>query len=155
MNNKEFIHTFFKKRVGILATMHTKEKVMLPLLEEGLGIKVKVPENLNTDRFGTFTRDISRMGNQLEAAKHKAEYAMKLTGETLAFASEGSFGPHPLFSFLPFNREIVLLIDTENQLEIIGEAGTTDTNYSQKVVKSFQEALDFGESVGFPDHALE
>jgi hypothetical protein len=79
---------------------------------------------------------------------------MKLTGETLAFASEGSFGPHPLISFLPFNREIVLLIDTINQLEIIGEAGTTDTNYSHKVVQKFQEALDFGESVGFPDHAL-
>jgi hypothetical protein len=61
MNKKELIHTFFKKRVGILATMHAKEKVMLPLLEEGLGIKVKVPENLNTDRFGTFTRDIPRI----------------------------------------------------------------------------------------------
>ncbi len=38
----------FSNRVGILATMHQKEIVIAPLLEQ-LGIKVIVPPDFNTD----------------------------------------------------------------------------------------------------------
>lgn len=154
MRKTENMHTFFKKRVGVLATMHSKEKVISPILEKELGIKIVVPENFNTDLFGTFTRDIDRIGDQLEAAKHKAEQVMLLTGESLAISSEGSFGPHPFMPFVPFNREIVLLLDKENKLEIFGESGTTDTNYNHKEISNLQEAYDFCESVGFPEHAV-
>ena len=154
MSTKEIIHSFFKNRVGILATMHRKEEVISPILEKELGIKVIVPENFNSDQFGTFTGDIERIGNQFEAARHKARGSMELYGETLAFASEGSFGPHPLIPVLPFNREIILLIDKENDMEIIGTATTTETNFNQKAVKTFKEAYDFSLSVGFPEHAV-
>ncbi len=154
MNEKEVIHSFFKHRIGILATMHQKETVMLPILEDRLGIKVKVPIDFNTDRFGTFTRDIERTGDQLEAAKHKAEYAMSLTGETLAISSEGIFGPHPFLPWVPYNREIVFLIDRENEFEIFGEASTMDTNYKQMKIEKFQDAQEFCETVGFPEHAV-
>ncbi|MCA1031151.1 hypothetical protein LCL95_08965 [Bacillus timonensis] len=154
MNEKERIYSFFHHRVGILATMHEKEKVMAPLLEDKLGIKVKVPKHLNTDQFGTFTRDIERMGNQLEAAKHKAEHALALTGETIGISSEGIFGPHPMFPWVAHNREIVYLVDKENKFEIFGEAVTTDTNYKQKGIKNIQEALLFCVEVGFPEHGV-
>ncbi|RBW67418.1 DUF6671 family protein [Bacillus taeanensis] len=154
MNKQEILDSFFKGRVGVLATMHHKEKVIAPILEKELGIEVIVPENFNTDRFGTFTREIDRAGNQLEAAKRKAEHAMSVTGKTLAFASEGSFGPHPLFSFVPFNREIIVLVDKKHHLEIIGESQTTDTNYAQKTIKTFQEAYEFCKEAGFPEHAV-
>jgi len=131
MDKEKIVHSFFKGRVGILATMHKKEEVISPILEKELGIKVIVPEGFNSDQFGTFTRDIERMGNQFEAARHKAISAIDLYGQTLAFASEGSFGPHPLIPFVPFNREIVLLVDKENNIEISGVATTTETNYSQ------------------------
>ncbi|QZT35026.1 hypothetical protein HUR95_07295 [Caldalkalibacillus thermarum TA2.A1] len=101
----------FNNRIGVLATMHKKEVVMAPLLKKELGVKIIVPERFNTDCFGTFTREIDRAGNQLEAARLKAQKALSITGEALAFASEGAFSPHPVFPFVPYNREIVLLLD--------------------------------------------
>lgn len=154
MDKEKYIHTFFKNRIGILATMHKKEKVISPILTKELDIRIQIPKGFNTDRFGTFTRDIERMGNQIEAARHKAQGAMVLSGGTLAFASEGIFGPHPENPFLPLNREIILLLDKDNDLEIIGEAATIDTNYRQCVVKTFQDAYKFALSAGFPQHGV-
>ena len=60
--------------------MHGKEKVIVPILESELGVKVILPKNFNSDQFGTFTGDTARTGNQLEAARLKVQSAMKLTG---------------------------------------------------------------------------
>jgi hypothetical protein len=68
-------HSLFCDRVGVLATMHQKERVIAPLLERELGIKVVVPQNFDTDAFGTFTREIKRPGDQLQAARLKAQKA--------------------------------------------------------------------------------
>ena len=87
--------TLFKDRIAVLGTMHQKERVIAPLLEKELGIKVTVPENFNTDKFGSFTREIDRPGSQIEAARLKVQQALLLTGENLGIASEGSFAPHP------------------------------------------------------------
>lgn len=144
----------FANRVGILATMHHKEKVIAPLLEQHLGIKVVVPENFDTDTFGTFTREIKRTGDQLEAAILKAEKGLALTGETLALASEGTFGPHPLVSYLPCNREIVVLLDKSHDIKLVGQKFSTDTNYSHKQIKNIEEAYEFALKAGFPEHGL-
>ena len=144
----------FANRVGILATMHQKERVIAPLLQQHLGIKVVVPESFDTDVFGTFTREIKRTGDQLEAAILKAERALALTGETLALASEGTFGPHPHVSYLPCNREIVVLLDKSNDIKFVGQEFSLDTNYSHKQVKNFEEAYQFALKVGFPEHGL-
>ncbi len=154
MNKKDLIHSLFEDRIGVLASMHKKEEVIAPILEKELGIKLIVPENFNTDQYGTFTLDIDRMGNQLEAAKHKVKGVLTLTGESLGFSSEGIFGSHPVIPFLPFNREIVLLFDKENELEIVGVAATSDTNHDQKKIKSYQEAYDFSVKGGFPEHGV-
>lgn len=146
--------SFFTERVGILATMHQKEKAIAPLLEQELGIKVVVPPNLNTDIFGTFTREIKRQGTQLEAARLKAQKALSLTNETLAFASEGTFGPHPALSYLPCNREIVLLLDKTNNLEVVGQEFSTETNYNQQTIKTLEAAYNFADKIGFPQHGL-
>ena len=146
-------HPLFTNRVGVIATMHHKEKVIAPILERELGIKVIVPNNFDTDAFGTFTREVERKGTQLEAARLKAEKALAVTGD-LAFASEGTFGPHPAIPFIACNREIVILLDRANEIEIVGQEFSTETNYSHKVVKSFQEALDFCKQVGFPEHGV-
>lgn len=154
MNEKDVIHSFFNHRTGILATMHHKEKVISPVVEEKLGIPVEVPLQFDTDQFGTFTGDIDRTGNQLEAAKLKAERGMLLSGKTIGIASEGIFGPHPYIPWIPYNREIIFLMDKENKFEIFGEATTTVTNYNHTMIKNHQEANDFCETVGFPDHAV-
>lgn len=144
----------FSDRLAVLATMHQKEKVIAPLLEQELGIKIIVPPDFNTDIFGTFTRETKRPGTQIEAARLKAEKALEITGESLAIASEGSFAPHPLVPYIYSNREIVIFLDKVNNLEIIGEEFSTDTNFSHQVIKNLDEAYTFAQKVGFPEHGL-
>lgn len=144
----------FSDRLAVLATMHQKEKVIAPLLEQELGLKTIVPPDFNTDIFGTFTREVKRPGTQIAAARLKAEKALELTGESLAIASEGSFAPHPLVPYISSNREIVILVDKVNNLEIIGEEFSTDTNFHHQVIKSLDEAYIFAQKVGFPEHGL-
>lgn len=146
--------SLFTNRVAVLATMHQKEKVIAPVLEQELGIKVIVPRNFNTDVFGTFTREVQRPGTQIAAARLKAKKALALTGETLAIASEGSFAPHPSVPYISSNREIVILLDQENELEIIGEEFSCETNHNYQVVQNLEQAFDFGKKVGFPAHGL-
>ena len=145
---------FFKNRVAVLATMHKKERVIAPLLDKCLGIKITVPQNFNTDKFGSFTREIERSGSQIEAARLKAQQALLVSGESLAIASEGSFAPHPSLTYIPCNREVIILIDRKNDLEIIGEELSTDTNHNHSKVSNIKQAFDFAEKVGFPEHAL-
>ncbi|MBD2294086.1 hypothetical protein H6G06_11430 [Anabaena sphaerica FACHB-251] len=144
----------FNNRVAVLATMHHKEKVIAPLLQQGLGIQVIVPQNFNTDTFGTFTREIKRPDTQIATAKLKAEKALEITGETIAIASEGSFAPHPSFPYIYANREIIVFLDQENELEIIGEVFSTETNFNHQVVNNLQAVEAFALKVGFPEHGL-
>lgn len=147
------IQSLFTNRVAVLATMHQKEQVMAPILEE-LGLKVIVPYTFNTDTFGTFTREIKRPGTQIEAARLKALEVLEITGETIAVASEGSFAPHPSLPYISSNREIVVFIDKTHDLEIIGEEFSIDTNHDYKVISSVDEAYEFASKIGFPEHGL-
>ena len=134
--------------------MHQKERVMAPILERELGVKILVPADLDTDYFGTFTREVKRLGTQIEAARQKAEKALEIAGGTLAFASEGTFGPHPMMPYLAANREVVILLDRANNLELIGESLSVETNYSHQLVSSVEEANIFAQKAGFPEHGL-
>lgn len=64
---------------AVLATMHGKERVIRPLLEGGLGLQIILPNGFDTDRFGTFSREIERTGSQLDAARAKIEAALNTT----------------------------------------------------------------------------
>jgi hypothetical protein len=143
----------FQNRLAVLATMHQKERAIAPLLETE-GINVIVPSQFDTDCFGTFTREIKRLGTQIEAARLKAQKVLELTGETIAIASEGSFYPHPAFPFISCDREIVLLLDKDNDLEIIGQEISTETNHSHTQISTIEEALEFANKIGFSEHGL-
>jgi hypothetical protein len=144
----------FANRVAILATMHRKEQAIAPLLEAQLGLTVTVPAGFDTDGFGTFTGEIKRPADQLSTARLKAEAALEQTGSTLAIASEGSFGPHPHIPFVPCNRELVVLLDRQHGLEIVGECLSTETNYRQQPIRSLQDAEAFAAAADFPSHGL-
>ncbi|MCD8508905.1 MAG: hypothetical protein LRY73_02760 [Bacillus sp. (in: Bacteria)] len=154
MTKTDSLYDIFFGRVGCLATMHQKEQVISPILNEELGIQVIIPDRLNTDEFGTFTGERSRRGDQLEAAKQKALQGLELTGEKLAFASEGSFGPHPYIPYVAMNIELVVMIDLEHDLEIVGEAISHTSNFGQKRIKSVEEGVEFAEKAGFPEHGM-
>jgi hypothetical protein len=154
MTNNSSYQQFFQNRTGALATMHQKEQVIAPILESTLGVQMIVPQGLNTDEFGTFTRDVERTGDQLNAARLKADKAMMLTGLSLAVASEGSFGSHPSLPFFACDRELVVLCDRHHDLEVVGQAISTKTNYRHQQVTSLEAALEFAQKIGFPTHGL-
>ena len=54
------------RRIALL-TQHGKERVVAPVLRRALGCNVELVSGYDTDRLGTFTRDIPREGTQIEA----------------------------------------------------------------------------------------
>ena len=121
----------------VLATMHGKERVIAPLLERDLALRVELALGLNTDRFGTFSREIERTGSQLDAARAKIAAAFENAPcVTIGIASEGSFGPHPYIPFLALGRELILLIDRETGLELTGHDASPETNFDHAVVSN-------------------
>jgi hypothetical protein len=148
------ISKLFKGRKLVVATKHEKERVIAPLLEKYLGVEIVVPTHFDSDKFGTFTREIKRAGNQLEAARAKAHAAMTSEGVDLAVSSEGSFGAHPSIPFVQSNLELVLFVDKKNEREIRGHYRTQETNISGQYVTTVEEALNFAKSIGFPEHGI-
>ncbi|GAB4287500.1 MAG: hypothetical protein Kow0081_5120 [Candidatus Dojkabacteria bacterium] len=130
--------------------MHRKEEVLEDLLKTDLGISLFVPKDFNTDKYGTFTREVKRRGTQIEIAIRKAKDAANKYGYDLAIASEGSFGPDPRVPFLNLNYEVVVLVDLKNGLEVVGEYFTNDTNFSGRYISAVDKAEEYVKKLGFP-----
>jgi hypothetical protein len=103
--------------------------------------------------LGTFTRELTRAGSQLDAARKKAVIGMALTDTSVGVASEGSFGPDPFGAFMPWNTEVVLWVDRLSELEVTGFAhGPAQSLH--RMVKTPQELERFAKEAGFPEHHL-
>lgn len=144
---------FYKRRL-VIATMHGKEQVIAPLLQEYLGVEIVAATGLNTDQFGTFTGEVERDVDPVEAARSKCRIACREYNCTLAVASEGSFGPHPGLFFVPADDEILVLLDLENGLEIKARELTTKTNFGGALFHSWNDVKKFAVSKLFPGHGL-
>ena len=136
-----------------LLTQHGKEKVVAPSLEAALGCKVSHVSGYDTDLLGTFTRDIPRAGNQIEAARQKARLGMQLSGLPLGLASEGSFGSDPMVGMFPWNVEFLVFIDDQAGLELVGLA-QGKANHVHVLTGDWAQARAFAEQAGFPAHHL-
>jgi hypothetical protein len=145
----------YHKTVAVLTSMHAKERVIGPVLQDELGLIVELAIGVNTDHFGTFSREVERTGSQLDAARAKIaagfEYAPLAR---VGLASEGSFGPHPYLPFMAIGRELVLMVDRENGLELIGYDASPETNFGHAVVRDLEAAFVFAQRVRFPEHGL-
>ena len=144
----------FANRSLVIATKHQKEQVIAPLMESALGLSCFVPTAFDSDQFGTFSGEIERDLDPLSTARQKCLAAMRASNCDLGLASEGSFGAHPNLFFVPADDELLIFIDQKNQLEIIVREVSTKTNFKGKLVKSYEELLDFATSALFPSHAL-
>jgi len=135
-----------------LLTQHGKERVIGPLFRDSLGVEVGLAEGFDTDSLGTFTRDIARSGSQVDAARTKARKGIEILATSYGLASEGALGPGP-FGLVPWDVELVILIDSARDLEIVGRAQGPAHHLHDHV--STQEALaTFAERAGFPEHGL-
>lgn len=140
------------QRIALL-TRHGKERVIAPVLEPALGYRVELVEGFDTDQLGTFSRDIPRDGTQLEAARKKARIGMELSGLPLGLASEGSFGPDPMVGMFPWNLEVLIFIDNEQGLEIVGLA-QGKANHAHLLTGEWAAAEAFARQTLFPTHHL-
>lgn len=144
----------FEGRRCVIATMHGKECVIAPILEKQLKVKTKIPEEFDTDQFGTFSGEVERKVSSYHSAKLKCLSALEIAGDTLGIASEGSFGPHPQFFFAPCDEELLLFIDLKNGIEVVHREISVQTNFMASEVKSLEELSDFAHRALFPSHGL-
>ncbi|CAM3798155.1 DUF6671 family protein [Polynucleobacter antarcticus] len=143
----------FSHRIASLLTKHGKEAVMTPDLLALTGCDVKHTDAYDTDQLGTFTREIPRHGTQLDAARKKALMGMKLLNTDLGIANEGAFVGDPYTGMLPWNNEVVMLIDQLHQIEIIGFSGAPAQSASG-YFSHWEELEAFAETALFPSHHL-
>lgn len=145
---------FFKNRKCLIATMHQKERVIAPILENTLKLKCFTSKDLDTDRFGTFSREIPRRKNQYKTLEAKIDYARKLTGENLIIANEGSFSPDPRIPFITLNIEMIMLKDFENGFNFTYAYASNETNFGRKQIGVAEEGIEFAIRNGFPNHGV-
>lgn len=141
-------------KTAVVATMHGKQAAIEPALAR-LGLRFLPPPPIDTDRYGTFTRDVARAGSQLDAVLAKARAGLALAPEAdYAIASEGSFGPHPSLPFVASGFEVIALLPRDADQPLLGRHLTTATNYLQAEARSAADVASFAERVGLPRHAI-
>ncbi len=145
---------FFKGRKAVIATKHSKETVMQPLLNEHLGIDCFTIPGFDTDVFGTFAGEVERVLSPIDTLRAKINAALDMSQQDLGFGNEGSFGPHPQIPFIPCGLELVMMIDRKHKLEIVASNLTTETNFRQETINNIQALETFLQSIDFPSHAV-
>lgn len=143
----------FEGRNIVLHTKHQKERVIRSILEDKLGCRIHIENRFDTDKLGTFSREIKRPKSQLDTARLKIKKGMKLSGLNMGIASEGSFDLHPIAPIM-WNIEIVLLYDSLENIEIYGVYESSDTNCAHLLTNRYEDLLEFAKKIGFPEHYL-
>ncbi|MEO8366503.1 MAG: DUF6671 family protein [Pseudoxanthomonas sp.] len=145
-------HRYHDQAVALL-TQHGKERIIAPVLDASLGCRVELIGGYDTDRLGTFTREIPRAGTQIDAARRKARMGMDISGWPLGVASEGAFGPDPFTGMFPWNVECLLWIDDIVGLEIVGMA-SGKANFAHLLTDDWTAVEVFARQWGFPGHGI-
>ena len=136
-----------------LLTQHGKESVIGPELLSTNSLEIIHVTGYDTDKLGSFTRDIPRYGSQLDAARKKARMGMELSNLPIGIASEGAFSNDPYTGLLPWNYELVILIDDIRKIEITGFYGG-EAQSASKQVSDWDELNEFLSDAQFPSHQL-
>lgn len=134
-------------------TLHGKVHIMAPVLEPATGCTLVHVPDVNTDQFGTFSGEVARLGSQLDAARAKARAALAHSSLDLALASEGAFVADPVAGVVPWNIEVVMLIERHGPLEIVGMA-QGPARAGQGLVRTSDELMQLARDLGFPEHRL-
>ncbi|USQ14861.1 hypothetical protein J2N86_06050 [Legionella lytica] len=144
---------YYKNQNVLLASKHEKEQVIAPPFMTKLSCTLRVLE-FDTDQFGTFTGEVARTLSPYETCLLKAKTAAKRYNYALAVASEGSFGPHPAFPFVPSAHELMVFVDRTRDWIIAEQLVSQKTNYAMITINKNTELDAFLKRVQFPSHAL-
>lgn len=139
-------------RVAFL-TCHDKTRLVSESLG-GLGFTLEPITIYDTDHFGTFSREVPRVGSAQDTVLAKAKLAADLGRARYGLGSEGSFGRDPHIGWMPWDYELLCLWDAERQYAVFALAGSGATNYAQGEIDSLEAAVTFMDKSQFPEHAL-
>lgn len=145
-------HPYADVNIALL-TQHGKQRVIGPSLEKRLGCQVHHVDSYDTDQLGTFTRDIPRLGTQMESARKKAHLAIELSGMPCGLGSEGALIPDPYIGMAPWNLELIVFIDCLRDLEVVGMA-QSHSNFHHRLIDAWSTLQSFAHKVGFPEQSL-
>lgn len=141
----------YSGRTIVFATMHGKEKLAAPAFADRLDAAVIAPDDLDTDRLGTFAGDIPRTLSPLMAATVKARLGMQIAGLPYGLASEGSFAS----SLLGVETtEILVFLDGDRGMEIVEQIYESSELPRARAVDTVDDALAFAEAIGFPQQGM-
>lgn len=134
-------------------TKHHKEEALKPLLLS-LGFEcVTLP--LDTDQFGTFSEEIKREDSVKDTLIKKINLGLEDQSHGNWFlASEGSFGPDPILSFITLNHEALCLYNRELKHGIFVQEIFYDVCCEESLVCSWEQVLDFCRKIKFPNHGV-
>ncbi|WP_163726306.1 DUF6671 family protein [Mycolicibacterium psychrotolerans] len=94
-----------------VGTRHFKQRQLASAFTDVLGARLVVPDDLDTDLFGTFSGEVARTASALVTARRKARLGMCVTGLRHGVASEASYGPAG-------HEEILLFVDDVRGIEV-------------------------------------
>lgn len=143
----------YHEKIIVIASKHRKEEVIAPIFQKYWNCQV-LKSDLDTDLLGTFTGEIPRVHDQKTTCRLKAHEAALAAHQSLAVASEGSFGPHPLIPWAPIDHEVMVFIDKERDICIQDELVSYETNYATLQIERKTELSGFLEQARFPSHGL-
>lgn len=148
------IERFAGLKLGV-ATIHGKEQVIGPVLEQALGLSgySAIPD-ADTDRFGAFSGEVQRTLDPLAACEAKARHGAEVSGLDLVVASEGSFGPCPPAPFIPCDEEFLVLFDARDGRIFHHRHVSLETVFGGEACTNWAQANAFADRMKFPSHHL-
>lgn len=137
-----------------MATCHGKERSVSLPFRRLHGVDVRLCSGLETDRLGTFCGEVERPGPPKQVVVQKAQLALVHHPEDLALATEGTFAPHPHCPWVPWHREVMVVVDGRRGHQWWEEEVTSETNHRGATVQNLDELREFLGQVGFPQHRV-
>jgi hypothetical protein len=76
-----------------------------------------------------------------------------LTDARVGIGSEGAFGPDPFGGLMQWNTEILLWMDLDRSIEVVGRAHGA-AQHVQQTIGTLDDLIQFALKAGFPTHQL-
>jgi hypothetical protein len=138
---------------AVLATKHHKAPLIAPPLAAIAQLIVE-PVEVDTDILGTFTGEVPRLAGSRETALAKARLGMRAAKAPIGLASEGTITPDPSAPLLALDHELVLLLDDDRDLVIIGQATSDALRVLRRVIAPGDDLEAVLQAADAPPHHL-
>ena len=138
----------------LLATKHKKDQAICPSFSKVFNANIIVPEDFDTDKYGTFSGEAPREDYPDKVVFTKAEEAALRYDFDYVIASEGSFGSHHTIPFCALNCEYICFIDRKRKISVLESEVTINTNFEHLDINSTTNYELYLKRIKFPSHSV-